>query len=234
MKRYWTVVGVVLSILGITTPTHAQASRTIPVSYARGEHQIVTVELYRGSGVTLNFRPIHETIRRAWLDNPSQVTLDFDDPRCASVGEPGNCTATVIHLRRINPLNFPNIPSTGTTTLTVLTDVELYKFQLSFPNSGSPSYYTLEIQPNPSEPQHFPATQLIQQHDVRLVAQGLRAAQARNLITERDPLWNRIQIFLQLLQDGVSEPEAVRRAGVSQSLIVRLAEMGQSVPSSAL
>lgn len=62
-----------------------QDTRAIPVSAARGDHSIVTVEIYRGHGVTLNFRPSGDTIRRAWLDDPSQVTLDFDDTRCGFV-----------------------------------------------------------------------------------------------------------------------------------------------------
>ncbi len=226
MKRQLIVAGIMLPILGWVLPTNAQAIRSIPLSVARGERQIVSVELYRGYGVTLNFRPVRETIRRVWLDNPSQVTLDFDDPRCAAVGEPGTCAATVIQLRRINPLQFPSIPATGATTLTVLTDTELYKFRLTFPDAGSPSYYTLEIQPEFSRTS-APASQLGGQQGVQLVEQGLQIAQSRNLIAQSDPLWERVQAFLRLLRQGKPATEAARQAGISQPLIVRLAEMGR-------
>jgi hypothetical protein len=232
MKRQWTVVGIALYIFSWTASVQAQAIRAIPASQARGETQIVTVDLYRGYGVTLNFRPINETIRRAWLDNPSQVTLDFDDSRCAVLGESRECAATVIHLRRINPLNFPGLPSAGTTALTVLTDTGIYKFQLSFPGSGTPSYYTLAIQPDRGSPRPS-LTSSTRQSGVPLVEQGLRIAQIRNLISERDPLWSRLQTFLQLVRQGVPVSEATRRAGVSQSLIVRLTEMGQGTAEPA-
>lgn len=227
MRRQWTVVGIALSIFSWTSAVQAQAVRNISVSQARGEGQIVAVDLYRGYGVTLNFRPTKETIRRAWLDNPSQVTLDFDDSRCAVSREAQECAATVIHLRRINPLNFPGLPSAGTTALTVLTDSGIYKFQLSFPGSGTPSYYTLAIQPDRA-PQRSVGISSPGQPGILLVEQGLRIAQSRNLITERDPLWDRVQTFLRLVREGVPVAEAARRAGVSQSLIVRLAEMGQA------
>jgi hypothetical protein len=42
----------------------------------------------------------------------------------------------MIHLRRIEPLSFPGLPATETTTLTVVTDQDLYTFQLAFPDSG--------------------------------------------------------------------------------------------------
>lgn len=224
MKRQLIVAGIMLPLLGWILPTNAQAIRSIPLSAARGERQIVSVELYRGYGVTLNFRPVRETIRRVWLDNPSQVTLDFDDPRCAAVREPGSCAATVIQLRRINPLQFPSIPATDATTLTVLTDTELYKFRLTFPDAGSPSYYTLEIQPEFAQ---TTTAQLGGRQGVQQIEQGLQVALSRNLIAQSDPLWERVQAFLRLLREGKSATEAARQAGISRSLVVRLAEMGR-------
>lgn len=159
MKYSFSLVSSLISsflvIASTATAGWAQATRPIPISAARGEQQIVTVEIYPGQGVTLNFRPTGDIVRRAWIDDPSQVTLDFDDPGCMGVGEPGSCAAQVIHLRRIQGLEFPELPSTGTTTLTVLSDAELYTFRLNFPDSGSPAYSILAIQPEP-EPQIAP------------------------------------------------------------------------------
>jgi hypothetical protein len=126
--------------LGLSAvPAHAQVTRQIPNHVAQGDYQPVNIDLYRGHGVTLNFRPTGERIQRAWLDDPSQVTLDFDDVNCSAVGEAVPCAATVIHLRRIERLDFPNLPATDTTLLTVLTEQSLYQFRLSFPNAGTPS-----------------------------------------------------------------------------------------------
>ena len=233
MIRQLTILGGCLAICGLLSPAYAQAIRPIPADYARGEHQPVTIELYRGQGVNLNFRPMGETIHRVWLDDPSQATLDFDDPGCAALGEAGECAATVIHLRRIHPLNFPNLPSTGTTLLTVLTEQGLYQFRLTFPSSGSPSYYTLEIQPErtPSQLALIATNQIQGQSGAQLIEQGLRVAQSRSLIAAGDPLWERVQTFLTLIRGGGQIPEAAVQAGISQALVRRLAELGQQAAS---
>ena len=232
MKRLLTVVGSSLCFFSLTFSAVAQVVRTVPVSQARGDRQIVTVELYPGHGTTLNFRSTGETIRRVWLDDLSKVTLSFDDAGC-SVSETGNeCAAQVIHLRRINPLEFPNLPTTGTTLLTVLTDGGLYLFRLAFPESGNPNYYSLEIQPDSIssgiQPQPV-AVSIEGSSGAQLIEQGLRVAQSRNLIAEGDPLWERLQNLIVAVRQGVHVEVAAAQAGVSQALIVRLVELGQSV-----
>ncbi|MFQ4138146.1 hypothetical protein PGN35_017690 [Nodosilinea sp. PGN35] len=169
-------------------------------------------------------------VRRAWLDDPSQVTLDFDDTRCAIVAALGECAATVIHLRRIQPLVFPGLPATATTTLTVVTDRDLYTFQLAFPNSGAPAYSILAIQPDAPSPYAIAilTTQIASPAGVRWVEQGLFEAQRRNLLATGDPLWERIQALLEQLRQGRPLREAAQTAGVSEALVVRLAELGRS------
>lgn len=228
MKHLFIFAGLLLSTFGTASPLYAQATRSISASQARGEPQIFTVELHWGFGVTLNFRATGEPIRRVWLDDPSQVTLDFDDPGCAVLGEPGNCAASVIHLRRIEPIDFPNLPAVGTTLLTVLTDEELYQFQLTFPDAGSPDYYALEIQAdqNTAPPTVTTIAQLTGDRGADVVEQGLLTAEARGLIAKSDPLWDRVQSFLAALRQGVPATEAATQAGISQALVVRLAELG--------
>jgi hypothetical protein len=187
------------------------------------------VELHLGHGVTLNFRPVGTVVRRAWLDDPSQVTLDFDDTRCQAVTAPGDCASTVIHLRRIHPLSFPGLPATATTTLTVVTDSDLYTFQLAFPQSGAPAYSILAIHPDAPSP-HATAilvTQIASPAGVRWVEQGLVEAQRRNLVATDEPLWERLQAFLSRLKQGTPMAEAAQEAGVSEALVVRLAQMGR-------
>lgn len=229
MKRLLPVAWGFASFFWLSYPAFAQATRSIPASYARGEHQIVPIALYRGSGVTLNFRPTGETIRRVWLDDPSQLTVDFDDSNCLVAGSAqGECAASVIHLRRIHPLNFPHLPSTAATTLTVLTDQDEYKFQLTFPNSGIPSYYTLEIQPDRSNlTSPAIATAVQGQSGARLIEQGLTVAQSRGAIAPGDALWNRLQSLIALLRRGVQVDSAARQVGVSPALIARLMELGR-------
>jgi tRNA U55 pseudouridine synthase TruB len=160
------------------------------------------------------------------LDDPSQVTLDFDDVNCSVMGEAVPCAATVIHLRRIERLNFPNLPATDTTLLTILTEQSLYQFRLTFPNAGTPSYFALEIQPNISLP-GIAMTQ-IRIDDIQQIDQGLRVALSRGWITEGDRLWSRVQTFLALMRNGVPASDAASQAGISDTLVIRLNELGQS------
>lgn len=222
MIRTSLLVSLALTLLGPSVPTWAQATRTISTQVARGDTTLVTIDLFKGHGVTLNFRPADTVIRRAWLDDPSQVTLDFDDAGCATIAEA--CAATIIHLRRIEPLSFSGLPATETTTLTVVTDQDLFTFQLAFPNSGAPSYRILEIQPEtlPTIP-----TRIAGSIGVRQVERGLLVAQQQNLVATDEPLWGRIQDFLDRLEQGIPMPEAAQAAGISDSLVLRLVELGR-------
>ncbi|MGK7887941.1 MAG: hypothetical protein AB4042_01305 [Leptolyngbyaceae cyanobacterium] len=226
MYRFITL-GSLLFIGHWTSSAQAQTTRSIPSSYARGEHpQPVTIDLYRGHGISLNFRATGETIQRAWLDDPSQTTLDFDDVRCRNALEPGMCAATVIHLRRIEPLSFENLPATATTVLTVLTQQNLYQFYLAFPTGGLPEYTALNIQPELALAAATP-------NHAEVVGRGLQIAQNQGLIVEGDRLWTRIQTFLVLLRSDISPSDAATQVGISEALVLRLMEIGQQSPSTA-
>lgn len=230
MKRLLAVVGSCLWIFSGSFPAEAEVVRAVPVSQARGNGPIVTVELYPGHGTTLNFRSTGETIRRAWLDDLSKVTLSFDDLGCTVAETESECAAQVVHLRRIHPLEFPNLPATSTTLLTVLTDAGLYLFRLAFPESGSPRYYSVDIQPDSlgDDLQTQPVAALTG-NEAQLIEQGLQVAQARNLITENDPLWERVQRLIAAVRQGVHPEVAAAQVGVSQALLARLIELGRAV-----
>jgi hypothetical protein len=226
MRQRFAIAALLFSILGLTSPVYAQATRAMPDD--GDPREIARIALYSGHGLTLNFRPTGELIRKVWLDDPSQVTLDFDNASCLSEEAKAACAARVLHLRRIRRLNFPDLPLSATTSLTVVTDRTLYQFQLTFPNGGSPSTYTLDIQPQG----HFrsvslTATQMQGQSGVQLLERGLQVAASRKLLTQGDALWHRVRSLLQLLKQGTPVAEAIKQAGVSQALIARLAEMGQ-------
>ncbi|MEA5464056.1 hypothetical protein [Leptothoe sp. PORK10 BA2] len=216
MQRLITL-SIALLLWGLAKPTMAQ-TRSVEIPESRS----VDVELHRGHGVTLNFRSLDATIQRAWLDDLSKVTIDFDDSRCGVVEASEGCAATVIHLRRIHPIEFPDLPATATTILTVVTGTDIYTFQLSFPNGSIPDYSVLALQqgdgPNLSGNPTLTA--------VTQIEQGLQVAQIRRLISPNDPLWQRIQTCLQLMRDGVATADAAQRAGVSPDLLARLMEFG--------
>ncbi len=195
------------------------------------QSQSIAIEIYPGHGTTLNFRPTSETIHKVWLDDPSQVTLDFDDSNCLGNGETqAPCAAKVIHLRRIQPLHFPHLPTTNATALTVVTDRNLYTFRLSYPNSGHPKASILDIQSalstRPEIRQSVPKPLEAQQ-----IAQGLQVARSRRLIQPGNALWKRLQSLLNLVRTGTPVTQAAQQVGVSQALLIRLVELSaQSNP----
>jgi hypothetical protein len=115
MQRLIVAVGIAMGIFSVT----ARANAT-------------ELPIHLGHGTTLNFRNTGERVQRVWLDDPSQVTIDFDDMNCRIPDKP--CVAQVIHLRRIQRLKFQNLPTTSTTSLTIVTNKSIHQFQLVFPS----------------------------------------------------------------------------------------------------
>ncbi|WP_414550906.1 hypothetical protein [Anabaena sp. CCY 0017] len=119
-----------------------------------------TIKVSYQQGTNLSFLPAGETIKKVWLNDPSQVTMDFDGPMCMQFGaernlSSGDCqksSANVIQLRRIQRLNIPGLPKMDNTLLTVITEEEskskLYTFRILYEDTA-PNYHTLAIYPDP-------------------------------------------------------------------------------------
>jgi len=127
------------------------------------------ITVWYQQGTNLSFLPAGEIIKKVWLDDPSQVTLDFDGPVCLQFGQQssntgpssaantgGDCensAANVIHLRRIQKLYIPGLPNTDSTLLTVVTEGQgkkkLYTFQVNY-GDGTPDYNTLAVFADPA------------------------------------------------------------------------------------
>ena len=212
MQRLFLAAQLALVIVG-SIPAQAQTK------------QNSLIEIYPGHGTTINFRSTGETIHKVWLDDPSQVTLDFDDANCLEGGEDQvPCAAKVIHLRRIQRLSFPNLPATNATTLTVVTDRNLYTFRLTYPNIGNPKSSVLDIQSTSFRPDtaKLPANG---QSGAQRIEQGLQVARSRHLIQPSDALWNRLQSLLNLINTGTPVAQAAQQVGISQALLIRLVEL---------
>ncbi len=213
MRSLFLAAQLALVIAG-SIPAQAQTKQNSPI------------EIFPGHGTTLNFRSTGETIHKVWLDDPSQVTLDFDDANCLEGSENQTpCAAKVIHLRRIQRLSFPNLPTTNSTTLTVVTDRNFYTFRLTYPNTGSPKPSVLNIQPTSS----MSATATLPANGksgAQRIEQGLQVARSRHLIQPGDALWNRLQSLLNLIHTGTPVAQAAQQVGVSQALLIRLVELG--------
>ncbi|QMS87050.1 hypothetical protein HUN01_05470 [Nostoc edaphicum CCNP1411] len=122
---------------------------------------IPTIDISYQQGTNLSFIPAGEVIKKVWLNDPSQVTMDFDGPVCMQFGPKPNTSAedcknsaaNVIQLRRIQKLNIPGLPPTDNTLLTVITEGQgknkLYTFRVIY-GTNNPEYHTLAIFPDPS------------------------------------------------------------------------------------
>ena len=122
---------------------------------------VPTINVWYQQGTNLSFIPAGEVIKKVWLNDPSQVTMDFDGPVCmqfgpkpnASSGDCKNSAANVIQLRRIPKLNIPGLANTSNTLLTVVTEAQgrnkLYTFRVIY-GTDNPEYHTLAIFPDPS------------------------------------------------------------------------------------
>ena len=133
---------------------------------------IPMIKVWYKQGTNLSFIHAGETIRKVWLDDPSQVTLDFDGPMCVQFGEERassrdceNSAASVIHLRRIKKLNIPGLPHTNNTLLTVITEKQgrkrLYAFRVLY-GKGRPEYSTLAVFADPPNSGKMPCVRVKQ------------------------------------------------------------------------
>ncbi len=149
--------------LSLFFPSNALATsvRTIFAALAEGTTgTIVTLKVSPGQGLNINLIPTGEEVKKAWIDDPSQIALSFDGNLCQSSGnqqqECADVGATVIHLRQIKPINFPALPRSRsrTTLLTLITEGasgrKLYQFKV-VPISDEPEYTTVTIEPNPEK-----------------------------------------------------------------------------------
>ena len=216
MKRLLGSLGITISLFGL-----------VPI--AQAQTPVTTIEVFPGHGTTINFRSAGATVKKAWIDDPSKVTLDFDDAACLNAESDRPCNASVIHLRRIHPLYFPGLPTTATTGLTVVTDRDIYQFRLNFPTSGSPKSPTVDVQPSYQTTASTRKAN-VQLSDAQTLDRGLQIAVSQHLITLGDELWQRLQILLKLMRNGTSAPDAAQQAGVSQPLLQHLVELGQASP----
>ena len=137
----------ILFLVQLTSPVLAESVLNISTSHAEGRSSdIPKLTVWTGSGLSLNFANTGEHIVKAWLDDPSKLTVDFDVPLCESICE---SSATVIHLKRIEPLKFSHLPSINSTLLTVVTEKDktkkVYYFKLNYGGSGQPKYIAVNI-----------------------------------------------------------------------------------------
>jgi hypothetical protein len=225
-----------LLALSVFVAQVAQASpvRSIFASQAEGKSgQLTTVVLWPGYGTNLNLIPTGEVVKKAWLDDPSRVAIDFDgclgQSAGASNGGGEGCGATVIHLRQITGVNFPGLmtSSNASTLLTLIADgsqgKKLYQFKVVL-GQGAPQYNTLTIQPDSQGTPYIDVG--LRRAPLEDVEKGLTIAESKKLISRRDSAWSKVRNFLAQVRNGESINTAAQVTGANMAIITKLAELG--------
>ncbi len=239
--RYTAVIfsiSTVLNFTGFALPVIAGESRpgvlriTQEIATGNSSTQIPLVELSPGYGVNISFIRTGEIVEKVWLDNPAIASLDVDGCLSGLGRECESSGATVIHLRRINPLNVPQLPKTTSSLLTVVakgnSGRKLYLFGVAM-GDKNPKYHTIEVTPTPDidlEIKDLPVTRNISNLD--LISRGLEIAEGRSLISPNSRLWRRIENFLLTVKAGDSISNAAQKSGISLQLVNRLIELGNT------
>ena len=195
------------------------------------------IEVAPGAGVNIMV-PSGEIIQKAWLDNPAFVTLDADGclegitKKCET-----NRPATLVHLKLIERLNFEGLPDANYSLLTLVSNgsggSQVYLFKIH--PSDKVGYYTIQIIGSPSlrggspSPATLPvlnSTPTASTISIPGIERGIKVAVQRSLLISGSQLWNRINDFLSRIKAGQSPEMAMRAAGISQDLVMKLQQLG--------
>ena len=200
--------------------------------------ELPTITVWSGAGANLNLIPTGEIIKKAWLDDPSQIGLDSDEPLCvlsasSDDGDCANSAAQIIHLKRIHQIKFPNLPRTASTLLSVVTenkqgDRALYQFRIAY-GKGNPEYHTVTIYPDTALGTSINSVRQSNQYRLQKIELGLEVAKSKRLLGKSQGNQNlevRVRRFLALVQSGTEFKLAIQKAKVSPQLISKLEELG--------
>lgn len=245
-----------ISFFSLITPAYSAVQRISWETATGNSGTPVTLEITPGYGLNISFIPLGETIEKVWLDDPSWLTVDADG--CLQ-GLSRNCNttgATVLHLRRIQELDFPGLAQSPnqSTLLTVITrnfqSRRVYVFRIQFaPTSEStPQYHTLEVvntrsspsssipsaSATASEPQfsfHFNESGQVDSTILERIERGVQVSLKHQWMQRNSPIADRIAYFIKQIKQGISLEQAQVNAQISVALINRLYELGNSVES---
>lgn len=84
-------IALLLSISVMLVPLSALAlsARTVSIEEAQGTSgSIITLEVAPGYGLNINLIPTGEVVKKAWIDDPSRITLSFDGNLCQGASSP--------------------------------------------------------------------------------------------------------------------------------------------------
>lgn len=223
-------------IAAAQSAVHSVGAQTVQGNYDTGVYQVV---LGSTQGVNISFLKSGEVIQRVWIDDPSQIVVDFDGclaPSAEGGGAGGGCGAAngarFIHVRQLrSAIELPEEMSTGEggySLMTILTSSDkVYQIQLVL-GSGRPPHSLVEIIPAPP-PAPAQMVSLSQQYNQEILAQlsrGLAVAEAQGLIDTTSAAYGYVKDMIARMQSGTSFADAQTQSNTPNSLIARLRSLG--------
>ena len=240
MNRYTSPLLSLICLTGLTTlptilnPAPVEASPDAvmsldAISVKNGNYPRVNVN--QGAGLTINLGELNQSISSLWLDDPSKLVLDYTGNLCASTCNGG---AKVVHLKRVTGLDFENLPSTATTTLTIVTTSnDVYKLRLGYQPT---SVLTVNLTKRPPERQLPPlfdefttvSADSIDSDRIALMKNGLEKAKTRFPQTSKNKkLFTRFALFINDLELGYAENSSRQKRGISADAVDVILELAR-------
>lgn len=249
-RTVWRSCLVAMLFLG-STATTALANitfRQVSASQSQGSggKEVPTLDISPLWGLTLSFIKTNEVVQQVRISDPSRILVDFDAPLggefrpTLQTGTQGRTMsgATVIYLRQIgDPLKLPtrltaSAKKSNKIPLTVITidrtnQRKLYQFLLVL--GKDTKYSTVEVVPDrqstriPSAP--INAFNLPTRDMAQKFARGLALAQKNNMVVSASPLDRRLQLFLELLQQGETAESAAQKADVPLPVVTQIMQL---------
>lgn len=227
MLKKW-IVPIMLCQTLLANPSLAIEVRNVASVQAEGENgSIPTLQIWAGAGLNLNFVATGEYITKVWLDDPSRLVLDFEVP--IDSGQ-----AQIIHIRRIEAIEFEKLPATPTTVLSVVTmnnsgEKKLYNFQLGY-GTGQPQYVAVNVNGDVNrQGTEIARARLVKQQNefaqIERLEKGLAIAIALNQSAENEVVFSRVRIMITYMKTGMSATESAEKANLSPSVIRQLEQL---------
>lgn len=216
----------------------APVVRAIKQTQASGESATLqTINVWNGHGVSISFYEVEETIKRVWLDDPSQILIDTDGCLEGIEQDCQNPGAGLIHMRRIEKVKVPGLPHTSSTLLTIITQTstgerKAYSFRVAT-DSGKPKYSQVVIKNDvAAEEKKAPVPQLqplvSTLKTTQNIRNGIAVAIRKKWINPNDELHQRLEQLTNYVQQGNELSTAAAQASVSMQLVNKLISLGTS------
>ncbi|MEM1685028.1 MAG: hypothetical protein QXD60_04660, partial [Nanopusillaceae archaeon] len=195
-------------VLGLWQAAPAWANLVKQVTKEQAQQQGVVVEVASGYGVNISFLRLPERIVRVWVDDISELLVEFDRPFP---------DVKVIHLRRLQPSQPPlqTRSATHETLMTVVTQENIYKFFIR-PVAGRGRHKTIEVVPGGT------SSSVVQ------LERGLAEAIRQRRLEAGSALTSRIRELIALLRQGHDLDIATQRTGLKLATIKELMNLGQN------